>query len=181
MPHTAQSAERTIAIANKFHDRITKLVRRASRDEARIAVLLSAMERNCLYLALSYESLNEYAFDATGWGGTKTSRMVTLVRRLADFPEMRETFFWDKSLIDGKATYVLTHLIAVPDGAACAVVRRQFYASTSYNGEQAVAGFLPVPDGAVVALTTHAFTDQVTGVGGSLKRAIGRLRRFGRN
>ena len=74
--------------------------------------------------------------------------------------QMRETFFWDKSLIDGKATYVLTHQIAVPDGAAYALVRRQFYASTSYNGEQAVAGFLPVPEGTVVVLATHAFTDQ---------------------
>lgn len=86
---------------------------------------------------------------------------------------MREAFFWDKSLIDGKATYVLTHLISVPDGAAYALVKRQFYASTSYNGEQAVAGFLPVPEGTVVVLATHAFTDQVTGVGGFMKRTIG--------
>jgi hypothetical protein len=67
----------------------------------------------------------------------------------------------------------LTHLIAVPDGPAYALVKRQFYASTSYNGEQAVAGFLPVPEGTVVVLTSHAFTDQVTGVGGSMKRKIG--------
>jgi hypothetical protein len=92
----------------------------------------------------------------------------------ATVAQMRETFFWDKSVIDGKATYVLTHQIAVPDGAAYALVRRQFYASASYNGEQAVAGFLPVPEGTVVVLVTHAFTDQVTGVGGSMKRTIGR-------
>ena len=91
----------------------------------------------------------------------------------ATVPEMRETFFWDKSVIDGKATYVLTHLIAVPDGSAYALVKRQFYASTSYNGEQAVVGFLPVPEGTVVVFTSHAFTDQVTGVGGSMKRKIG--------
>lgn len=92
----------------------------------------------------------------------------------ATLAQMRETFFWDKSLIDGKPTFILTHLIAVPDGAAYALVRRQFYASTSYNGEQGVAGFLPVPEGTVVVLVAHAFTDQVTGVGGSMKRAIGR-------
>lgn len=91
----------------------------------------------------------------------------------ATIAQMRETFFWDKSLIDGNATYVLTHLIAVPDGAAYALVKRQFYASTSYNGEQTVAGFLPVPGGTVVVVATHAFTDQVTGVGGSMKRRIG--------
>ncbi len=91
----------------------------------------------------------------------------------ATVAQMRETFFWDKSLIDGKATYVLTHLIAVPDGAAYALVKRPFYASTSYNGEQTVAGFLPVPEGTVVVLATHAFTDQVAGVGGSMKRKMG--------
>jgi hypothetical protein len=91
----------------------------------------------------------------------------------ATVAQMREAFFWDKSLVDGKATYVLTHLISVPDGAAYALVKRQFYVSTSYNGEQAVAGFLPVPEGTVVVLATHAFTDQVTGVGGSMKRPIG--------
>jgi hypothetical protein len=88
-------------------------------------------------------------------------------------PQMRESFFWVKSIIDGKATYILTHLMATPDGAAYAFVRRQYYASTSYNGEQSVAGFLPVSDGTVVVWTSHAFTDQVAGFGGSMKRSIG--------
>jgi hypothetical protein len=109
--------------------------------------------------------------------GLKTY-LPALQRVLLGYPaatvaDMRETFFWDKSLIDGRATYVLTHLIAVPDGAAYALVKRQFYASASYNGEQAVAGFLPVPEGTVVVLASHAFTDQVTGVGGSMKRKLG--------
>jgi len=72
-----------------------------------------------------------------------------------------------------RATYILTHLMATPDGAAYALARRQDYASTSYNGEQSVAGFLPVSDGTVVVLASHAFTDQVTGFGGSMKRSIG--------
>jgi hypothetical protein len=91
----------------------------------------------------------------------------------ATAPQMRESFFWVKSIIEGKATYILTHLLAAPDGDAYALVRRQYYASTNYNGEQSVAGFLPVPDGTVVVLASHAFTDQVTGFGGSMKRSIG--------
>jgi hypothetical protein len=87
--------------------------------------------------------------------------------------QMRESFFWVKSIIEGKATYILTHLMATPDGAAYALARRQYYASTSYNGEQSVAGFLPVSDGTVVVLASHAFTDQVAGFGGSMKRSIG--------
>ncbi len=91
----------------------------------------------------------------------------------ATVPQMRESFFWVKSIIEGKATYILTHLMGAPDGAAYVVARRQYYASTNYNGEQSVAGFLPVPDATVVVFASHAFTDQVSGFGGSMKRSIG--------
>lgn len=88
-------------------------------------------------------------------------------------PGMQQSFFWLKSLIEGKTTYVLTHVLVASDGAARAAVRREYYASTGYNAEQSVAGFLPVQGGTVVISTSHAFTDQVTGFGGSMKRTIG--------
>ena len=91
----------------------------------------------------------------------------------ATVPKLQESFFWVKSIIENKATYILTHLMAAPDGAAYAIVRRQYYVSTNYNGEQSIAGFLPVPDGTVVVLASHAFTDQVAGFGGSMKRSLG--------
>jgi hypothetical protein len=68
-------------------------------------------------------------------------------------PQVQENSFWVKSIIQGKPTYVLTH---VPDGAARAIARRQYYASTAYNGEQSVAGFLPVQRGTVVVCLAHA-------------------------
>jgi hypothetical protein len=92
----------------------------------------------------------------------------------APVPGMREEFFWAKYNIEGKPTYVLTHLLVVADGAARALVQRQYYASTGYNAEQAVAGFLPVQGGTVVVYASHAFTDQVAGFGGSVKRGVGR-------
>jgi hypothetical protein len=69
--------------------------------------------------------------------------------------------------------HVLTHVLVATDGAARAVARRQYYASTGYNGEQTVAGFLPVQGGTVVVSSSHALTDQVTGFGGFAKRSIG--------
>ena len=53
-------------------------------------------------------------------------------------------------------------------------MQRQYYVSTGYNAEQAVAGFLPAQGGTVVGYAAHAFTDQVAGFGGSMKRSIGR-------
>jgi hypothetical protein len=91
----------------------------------------------------------------------------------ATVPGMRENFYWLKYNIQGKETYVLAHVLAASEGAARVVVQRQYYASTGYNGEQALAGFLPVQEGTVVVYGAHAFTDQVAGFGGSMKRSIG--------
>jgi len=91
----------------------------------------------------------------------------------ATLPGMQEKFFWMKSLIHGEMTYVLAHVLVAAEGAARVVVRREYYVSTGYNGEQTVAGFLPVQGGTVAVSTVHAFTDQVTGFGGSMKRDIG--------
>jgi len=91
----------------------------------------------------------------------------------ATLPGMQEKFFWLKSLIQGEMTYVLAHILVSADGPARAVARREYYVSTGYNAEQTVAGFLPVQGGTVTIATAHAFTEQVTGIGGSMKRSIG--------
>ena len=54
------------------------------------------------------------------------------------------------------------------------VVQRQFYASSGYNVEQAVTGFLPVQEGTLVVYTNHTSTDQVAGFGSGAKQSIGR-------
>ena len=98
---------------------------------------------------------------------------VLLAYPQATVPGMQEKFFWLKSLIQGEMTYILAHILVAADGPAHAVVRREYYVSTGYNAEQTVAGFLPVQGGTVAISTVHAFTEQVTGVGGSMKRGIG--------
>ena len=91
----------------------------------------------------------------------------------ATLPGTQERFYWLKSLIHDKMTYTLAHVLVAPDGAARVVARREYYVSTGYNAEQTLTGFLPVQGGTVAISTTHAFTDQVTGFGGSFKRGIG--------
>jgi hypothetical protein len=117
---------------------------------------------------------------------TKATQSATVLQRcmpalhalLLDYPRgtlpgLQERFFWMKSDIRGKATYVLAQFLVAGDGAARAVVRREFYVSAGYNAEQTIAGFLPVEGGTIVVYTSHAFTDQVSGASGSLKRSIG--------
>ena len=91
----------------------------------------------------------------------------------ATLPGMQERFFWLKSVIHDETTYVLVHFLVAADGAARVFARREYYVSTGYNAEQTLAGFLPVQGGTMVISTVHAFTDQVTGFGGSIKRGIG--------
>lgn len=92
----------------------------------------------------------------------------------ATMPGLRQEFHWVSYNIDGTPTYALTHTLAAPDGNARVVVQRQYYVNTGYNAEQAIAGFLPVQQGTLVAYVNHTFTDQVAGFGGSFKRNIGR-------
>lgn len=87
---------------------------------------------------------------------------------------MQQDFRWVSYNIEGKSTYVLVHMLSAADGAARAIVQRHYYVSTGYNGQQAVAGFLPVQGGTLVVYAGHVFTDQVAGFGGAVKRGIGR-------
>src|SRR5260370_40890519 len=107
-------------------------------------------------------------------GLEKDAQAVRLGYPQATLPTMRQNFYWAKYNIQGKPTYVLTHILAASDGAARAVVQRQYYVSTGYNAEQAVAGFLPVQEGTIVASASPAFTDQGAGFRGSLQRGSAR-------
>ena len=111
-----------------------------------------------------------------------TRRLQSLVpaafQALLDYPNanppgMQEAFRWSQYQAHGVPTLALTHTAYVPDGAAWVVAQRQFYVSGGYNCEQAISGLLPMQQGTLVLYTNRTSTDQVTGFGGSAKRAIG--------
>ncbi len=85
----------------------------------------------------------------------------------------RERFTWMRYKAHGEPVLILTHAFSVEAGEAFAVCQRQFYVSGTYNSEQAVAAFLPVEGGTLVAYINRTSTDAVTGFGGGTKRAIG--------
>lgn len=84
-----------------------------------------------------------------------------------------ELFRWSQFDAHGTPTLALTHVLIVPDGDAWVVAQRQYYVSTGYNAEQAVAAFLPSEGGTIVIYTNRTSTDQITGIGGSAKRSLG--------
>jgi hypothetical protein len=88
--------------------------------------------------------------------------------------DLKETFTWSQLKAHGADTIVLGHAWTESFGGALVAVQRQYYVSTGYNAEQAIAGFVPVTGGTLVVYTNHTSTDQVTGVGGGAKRSLGR-------
>ncbi|MBW2542780.1 MAG: hypothetical protein JRF15_11870 [Deltaproteobacteria bacterium] len=87
--------------------------------------------------------------------------------------ELEEDFGWTHYMAHGTPVFLLSHRIWMPEGDAWVMASRQFYVTASYNAVQIVAGFLPVKNGTLVVYVNRTSTDQVTGFGGSGKRAMG--------
>lgn len=89
-------------------------------------------------------------------------------------PGTEEVVRWSQFEAHGTPTIALTQVLFIPDGEAYIVAQRQFYASTAYNAEQAIAAFLPAKDGGtVVVYANRTSTDEITGFGGGTKRSLG--------
>jgi len=85
-----------------------------------------------------------------------------------------ETFFWRNRNVQGRPTAVLVHRIMFNSDAGELILSRQFYAGHSYNSNQLTIACLPYRDGSLVFYANRTFTDQVAGMGSSLKHSIGR-------
>jgi len=105
-----------------------------------------------------------------------TPKMLQL---LTDYPKGRPSDFderqqWALYNANGARAIVLQQLFALPDGDAWSVAARQYYVSTSYNAEQNLMLFVPADEGGTVAvMLSRVSTEQVAGLGGSMKRSIG--------
>jgi hypothetical protein len=85
-----------------------------------------------------------------------------------------DTLYWSQFTAHGEDTIALVQSLHATFDGILIGVQRQYYASTGYNIEQAITGFLPAEGGTLVIYTNHTSTDQVAGFGGSAKRGIGR-------
>lgn len=87
-----------------------------------------------------------------------------------------ERFFWLNREVQNRPTAILNHRIVHTTDSASVIITRQFYVGHSYNSSHLIFGCLPYRDGSLVFYTHRTSTDQVTGLGNSLKRTIGRQR-----
>ena len=87
---------------------------------------------------------------------------------------LEERFYLLRYDLNGRPNYALRHRMALPFSGGVVLVDRDFYVSHGYNTSQAISGLIPVPEGTVVFYRNRVSTDQVAGLGSSMKRTIGR-------
>jgi hypothetical protein len=100
------------------------------------------------------------------------SLLVTYPR--AKPAKLEERFYLLRYDLDGRPNYTLRHRMVLPFNGGVSLIDRDFYVSRGYNTAQSTAGLIPVPEGTLVFYRSRVSTDQVSGLGGSVKRKIGR-------
>lgn len=150
------------------------------------------VERTAAYLAGGVDAIAPYARgrsavepgdelrSATEGYRVLKSRIPAFHRAWAEFPqgagawELANRFFWILQSVDGEPTVVLSHtMLGMRDGLAIAS-ERQFYVGRSYNVSETVWGGLPAETGSFVYYHNRTSTDQIAGLGGAVKKSIGR-------
>jgi hypothetical protein len=106
-----------------------------------------------------------------------------LMPRLADgllrFPaEQSPTaishLYWVKRQVQSRPDPIVVHHLVDVTPQLALYVERHVYVGHSYNASQILSGAVPYEDGVLVFSSNRVSTDQITGLGGELKRTIGR-------
>ncbi len=100
---------------------------------------------------------------------------------LLKYPEevdktIENEYYWFKKKMDNRPVFQLAHYMADIRGHYGVVAEMQFYVDHTYNSMLTVIGCVPYEGGTMVFCTNRTFTDQVAGLGSSLKRSVGRGR-----
>jgi hypothetical protein len=87
-------------------------------------------------------------------------------------PERR--YYWMERSVERENVLVLSAELRNRGAASALGADIHFYASSQYNSMLTLIGVIPYADASLVFAVNHTFTDQVTGMGSSLRRSIAR-------
>lgn len=82
--------------------------------------------------------------------------------------------YWVERRLQGRAAPVLVHQLIEMRPELAVHVERHFFVAHSYNSSQTLTGALPWGSGCLVFAVSRVSTDLVTGLGGDVKRSLGR-------
>lgn len=105
--------------------------------------------------------------------------MPRLAEALLRFPAEQSStaisqLYWVKRQVQGRPDPILIHHLVDVAPQLALYVERHVYVGHSYNASQILSGAVPYEDGVLVFSSNRVSTDQVAGLGGELKRVIGR-------
>jgi len=169
----------------------------AGADKAALAADVSQHYRQILlqrwqaYLKGGLAGIAPYARDGTNAKPAEELRTAAASSKLfanffpdlhkawLNYPEKlpsgaEEQFFWLNRTVENRPTAILSHRILQTSGTASVIIARQFFVGHSYNSSHLIVGCLPYRDGSIVFYAQRTSTDQVAGLGSSLKHSIGR-------
>lgn len=89
-------------------------------------------------------------------------------------PGMASEFLWVNRRVENRPAVILIHRLIERRTGGAIVAVRDFYVGHSYNSSQLTLGIMPYRNGSLVFYSHCTSTDQVAGIGKSLKHAIGR-------
>lgn len=84
------------------------------------------------------------------------------------------SYYWMERSVEGEQVLVLSAELRTRGAASALGADIHFYASSQYNSMLTLVGVIPYVDASLVFAVNHTFTDQVTGMGSSVRRSIGR-------
>jgi hypothetical protein len=116
---------------------------------------------------------------AAGDAGIIAHAMPKLADALLRFPAEQSAtavsqFYWVKRQVQGRPTPILIHHLVDVTPQLALYVERHVYVGHTYNASQILSGAVPYEDGVLVFSSNRVSTDQVAGLGGEMKRMIGR-------
>ncbi len=85
-----------------------------------------------------------------------------------------DRFYWTKRIASDRPSFVLSHRMQESKPDYTIAMELQFYAQRSYNSMLTLLACVPTEQGTLVITAVRVFTDQITGIGSSMKRGIGR-------
>ena len=105
--------------------------------------------------------------------------MPRLAEALLRFPAEQSStaisqLYWVKRQVQGRPDPILIHHLVDVTPQLALYVERHVYVGHTYNASQILSGAVPYEDGVLVFSSNRVSTDQVAGLGGELKRTIGR-------
>jgi hypothetical protein len=103
----------------------------------------------------------------------------TLPEALLNYPAVQHAarpsqLYWVERRLQGRVTPVLVHQLMEIGPELALHVERHFFVGHSYNSSQTLTGGLPWGSGSLLFVVSRVSTDLVTGLGGDVKRAVGR-------